>query len=111
MLVLSSAEDRCTQLFSKHKNYIVIMLQQIIQSRRLKDGFTVLEGAINDMSKWICSNIHTDQTKHVISSQVNTTNNTKGAINKWQANDNCCLFEKSKTRDHMLRCPALSQRK
>ena len=30
---------------------------------------------------------------------------------KWQTNDNCCLCEQSETRDYMLRCPALSQRK
>ena len=30
---------------------------------------------------------------------------------KWQARDSCCLCEQSETRDHMLRCQALSWRK
>ena len=85
MFVLSSAEDRCTHfetLFSKHKNYILIILQQIIQSQRVNNVFTILEGVIKDISKWICSNLHIDQTKCVTNLQVNTTKNAKRAINE-----------------------------
>ena len=85
MFVLSSAEDQCTHfetLFSKHKSYILIILQQIIQSQRLKNVSTVLEGALKDINKWIRSNLHTDQTKYVTNSQVDTTNNTRRATNE-----------------------------
>ena len=30
---------------------------------------------------------------------------------KWQAHDSCCLCGQSETRDHMLRCPAMSRRR
>ena len=45
MFVLSSIENTCTHfemLFSKYKNYILNILQQSIQSQRLKNVFTVL---------------------------------------------------------------------
>ena len=82
MFVLSSVEDQCTHfktLFSKHKNCVLIILQKIIQSQRLMNVFTVLEGVLKDMSKWIRSNLHKDQTKYVTNSQVDTTNNVRRA--------------------------------
>ena len=85
IFVLSSVEDRCTHfetLFSKHKNYILIILQQIIQPQRLKNVFTVLEGALKDMRKWIHSNLHTDQNKYVTNSQIDTINNVRRAMNE-----------------------------
>ena len=71
-------------LFSKHTNYILIILQQIIQSQRLKNISTVLEGAIKDMNQWICSNrnLYTDQTKYVTNSKMNTTNTARRATNE-----------------------------
>ena len=30
---------------------------------------------------------------------------------KWQAHDSCCLCGQSETRDHILQCPAMSQRR
>ena len=48
MFILSFAEDWCTHLetlFSKHNNFMLIVPQQIIQSRRLKNVSTILEGS------------------------------------------------------------------
>ena len=62
--VLSSVEDQCTHFktsFSKHKNYILNILQQIIQSQRFKNVFPILEGAFKNANEWIRGNLHTDQ--------------------------------------------------
>ena len=48
MFVLSSTDDQCSHLetlFSKHKHYILIIIQQIIQSQRFENVSTVLKGA------------------------------------------------------------------
>ena len=85
IFVLSSVEDRYThfeKLFSKHKNYIPNILQQIIQSQRLKNVFTVLEGAFKNVNKWIHGNLYTDQIKYVTNTQVHTTNNARRATNE-----------------------------
>ena len=85
MFVLSSIEDQCTHfetLFSKHKNYILIILQQIIQSQRLKNISTGLEGTFKDISKWIRSNLHTNRIKCVTNSQIDTTKNAKRTTNE-----------------------------
>ena len=45
-------DDRCMyfkMLFSKHNKYILNILQQIIQSQRLKNVFTVVEGTLKNM--------------------------------------------------------------
>ena len=55
---------------------------QSIVAQRLKNVFIVLEGALNNMSKWICGNLHIDQTKYVTNSQVNIANNARKATNK-----------------------------
>ena len=54
--------------------YILNKLQQIIQSQRLKNVFTVSEGAFKNMVDWIHSNLHTDLIKYIIDSQMHTTN-------------------------------------
>ena len=54
MFMLSSEEDWYTHfktLFYEHKNYVLIILQQIIQSRRLKKVSTVLKGVLKYMIK------------------------------------------------------------
>ena len=70
------------RLFSKHNKYILNILQQFTQSRRLKNIFTVLEGVFKNMNEWICSNLHTDLIKYITDSQVHTTNNTRRATNE-----------------------------
>ena len=85
IFVFPSAEDQCTHfetLISKHKNYILIILQQIIQSQRLKNVFTVLEGAFKNMSKWRQSSLHTDKIKYITDPQVHTTNNARRATHE-----------------------------
>ena len=64
-------------LFSRHNKYILNKLQQIIQSERLKNIFTVLEGAFKNMNDWICNNLDTDLTKYITDSQMHTTNDTR----------------------------------
>ena len=64
-------------LFSKYNKYILNILQQLIQSQRLKNVFTVLEGAFKNMNDWIRSNLHTDLIKYITGSQVHTANYTR----------------------------------
>ena len=48
LFILSSVENRCMDLkllFSKHTKYILNIIQQFIQSRRLKAILTILEAA------------------------------------------------------------------
>ena len=85
MFVLSHTEDRCTHfeiLFSKKNNYILIILQQIIQSQRFENISTVLKGALKNMIEWINSNIYTDLIKYITDQQGHTTNNTRRAKNE-----------------------------
>ena len=48
------------RLISKHNKYILNILQQFTQARRLKNLFTILEGAFNNTNEWIHSNLHTN---------------------------------------------------
>ena len=67
MFVLSPTEDLCSHfetLLYTHKNYILVILQQIIQSRRFENVSTVLKGVVKDMIKWININPHTDLIKY-----------------------------------------------
>ena len=71
MFVLSSIEDKCMHfetLFSKHNKYIIHKLQQFIQSQRLKNIFTVLEGAFKNMIDRISKNIYTDLIEYITDS-------------------------------------------
>ena len=68
IFVLSPTEDRHTHfetLHLKHKNYILIILQQIIQSQRFENVSTVLEGALKNMIKHININLYTDLIKYI----------------------------------------------
>ena len=69
-------------LFSKHNKYILNKLQQIIQSQRLKNIFTVVEEAFKTMSDWIHSNLHTDLNRYITDSQVHTTNDAIQVTNE-----------------------------
>ena len=63
MFVLSFVEDQCTHfevLFSEHKNYILNILQQIIQSQRLNNVFAVFERAFKNVNEWVRRNLHID---------------------------------------------------
>ena len=68
MFLMLPQKDRCMYfetLFSKHNKYILNKLKQLIQSRRLKNVFTVLEVAFKNMDDLIRSNLHTDLIKHI----------------------------------------------
>ena len=82
---MSSNEDRYTHfetLFYEHKNYILIILRQIIQSRRFNKVPTVLKGVIKNMIEWLNINLHTDLTKYIADQQEYTTNNTRKVKNE-----------------------------
>ena len=69
-------------LFSKQNKYTLNKLPQLIQSRRLKNVFTVVEGAFNNMVDWTHSNLHTDLIKYITNPQEHTTNNAQKAKNE-----------------------------
>ena len=85
MFLLSPIEDQCVYfetLFSKDNKYILYILQQLTQSQRLKNVFTVLEGVFKNINEWICSNLNTDVLKFITDSQVHTTNNNRRVTNE-----------------------------
>ena len=85
MFVLSPTEDRCTHfetLFSNHKSYMLIILQQIIQSRRFENVSTVLKGALKNTNECININLHTDLIKYIAEPQEYTTIDTRRAKNE-----------------------------
>ena len=85
MFVLSHTKDQCScceTLFSKHKSYILIILQQIIQSQRFKNVSTVLKGILKDIIIWMNSNLHKDLIKHVTDPQEHSFNDTRSAKNE-----------------------------
>ena len=82
MFVLLSTEDRYTHfetLSYEHKNTILIILQQIIQSRRFMKISTILKGVLKNMIKLLNISLHTDLTNYTIDHQEHTTNNTRKA--------------------------------
>ena len=58
------------------------ILQQLTQSQKFKNVFTVLKVAFKNMNEWICSNLYTNLIKYIIDSQVHTTNNARRATNE-----------------------------
>ena len=85
MFVLSHIEDQCAHVetfFSKHNDYILIILQQIIQSQRFENISTVLKGALKNTIKWMNSNIHIDLIRYVTDPQDPATTNTRRAKNE-----------------------------
>ena len=68
-------------LLSKHNKYIQEKLLQIIQSRRLKNTFTILEGAFKNIVHWIHSNLQIDLIKYMTVSQVYISDNVIQIIN------------------------------
>ena len=80
MFVLSSTEEWCFHfetLLYKHKNYILIILQQIIQSQRLEHTSTGLKGALKNMIEWINNNLPTDSIQYISNPQEYTTNDAQ----------------------------------
>ena len=69
-------------LFSTHNKYILNILQQLTQSQRLKNVFTVLEGSFKNIDEWIHSNLHTDLIKCIFDSKVHKTSNTRRTANE-----------------------------
>ena len=47
-------------LLSKHNKYVQNRLQQIIQARRYKDVYIVVEGSFKNIVDWVHSNLHID---------------------------------------------------
>ena len=85
MFVLSSTEDQYTHfetLFYEHKDYILIILQQIIQSQRFKNVSTILKGVLKNIIKWLNISLHTDLTKYITDQQEHTANDTRKAKNE-----------------------------
>ena len=85
MFLMLPLKDRCMYfetLFSKHNKYILNILQQLIQSQRLKNVFTILEGAFKNMNELVRSNLHIDLIKYITDSQVHTTNDTRRVMNE-----------------------------
>ena len=82
IIVLIPTEDWYTHfetLFLKHKKYILVILQQIIQSQRFENVSTVFKGVLKNMIKWLNIRLHTALTKHITDQQEHTTNNTRKA--------------------------------
>ena len=89
MFALSSTEDQSNHfeiLFCEHKNYILIMLQQIIQLERFKKVFTVLKGVLKNMIEWLDSSLHKNLTKYIADHQEHTTNDTRKAKQTYLSN-------------------------
>ena len=85
LFVLSSMEDQCMHLellFPKHTKYLLNILQQSIQSQRLKNIFAILGGVSKNMKEWIRGNLRTDQINYTTNSQLHTTDNAKIATNE-----------------------------
>ena len=68
-------------LLSKHNKYIQDRLQQIIQSRRLKDVYTIVEGAFKNIVDWVYSNLHIDLINYMANLQVSITDNVIQVMN------------------------------
>ena len=60
LLILLSVENRCMGLellFSKHTKYLLNIIQQIIQSQRLKAILTILGVASKNTKEWILASL------------------------------------------------------
>ena len=85
MFILSSPEGSCTHfktLYYEHKNDILIILQQIIQSRRFMKVSAILKGILKNMIKWLDNSLPTDLTSYNTDHQEHTNNYTRRAKNK-----------------------------
>ena len=85
MFLMLLLNDRCMYFktfISKHNKYILNRLQQIVQSQRLKNIFTVMEGAFKNMVDWIHGNRHVDLIKYMTDSQIYTSNEVIQVMNE-----------------------------
>ena len=85
LIILSSMENHCMDLkslFSKHTKYLLNIIQQIIQSQRLKAIFIILRVVSKNTKEWIRMNIRTDQVNYATKSQLHTTTDARIANNK-----------------------------
>ena len=85
MFLMLPLNNRCMYfktLFSKHNKYILNKLQQIIQSQRLKNVFTVVEGFFKNIVDWIHSNLQKDLIKYITDSQPHTSKDIIPVTNK-----------------------------
>ena len=83
--VLSSPENRCAHFktqYYKYNNTILIILQQIIQSRRFMEVSTILKGILKNMIKWLDISLPIGLTNCNTAHQKHTTNNTRRANKK-----------------------------
>ena len=84
MFVLSSTEDQNNHfetLYYENMNCILIILQQIIQSRRFKKVSIVLKGVLKNIIEWLDSSLHTNLTKYITDHQEHITNDTRRGMN------------------------------
>ena len=65
----------------KHNTYIQDKLQPIIQLRRLKNVFTVMEGDFKNIVDWIHNNLHIYVTTYMADSQMPITDNIIQVMN------------------------------
>ena len=85
IFVLPSPEDRYTYfetLYYEHKNNILTILQQIIQSRKFMKESAILKGVLKNMIEWLDIRLPTDLTNYNTDHQEHTTNDTRRVNNK-----------------------------
>ena len=71
-LVLSSVEDQYTHyktLFYEHKNYIPVILQEIIHLQRFKKVSTVLKGVLKKIIELLDTSLYMDLTNNITDHQ------------------------------------------
>ena len=61
--------------------YVQNKLQQIIQSMRYNDVYTVVEEALKNIADWVHSNIHIDSMNCMADSQASTTEDVIQVVN------------------------------
>ena len=68
-------------LLSKHNKNVQNRLQQIVQSRRFKDVFTVVDWAFKNIVDWVRSNLYIDLTNCTVDLQVYITKDVIQVVN------------------------------
>ena len=84
-LLIFLSVDCCMDLellFSKQTKYLLNIIQQIIQSQRLKAILTIFGVAFKNTKEWIHMNLRTDQVNYATKSQVRATTDARIANNK-----------------------------
>ena len=108
IFVLSSPEDRYTHFdtfYYEHKNIILIILQQIIQSQRFKKVYTILKRILKNIIKWLDISLPTDLTNYSTDHQKHRTNNTRieERVGKSRSEDNQFLILQHRSRTDSMK--------